>query len=231
MQKLSVFILFSCLLMPSLSNAEDDWLAGLDGSTIQVMMGASSFDEDDMSFDQVSSVDPALEAESDLSTMIFLGVARQMPLKGERFQAGLESGFDLGWGHDKDSSREGPLYVSITNDLFTADIYAGGYLSAKLGGRARAYVGAGPILMYGWMHQKTKDRDESDPGFNREKDHRKHGFGAGVYARTGVDILIQDQMMVGFGVRALSASLDFGSDIDDADLNGPQFYVTWAVGF
>lgn len=231
MLKNTTILFLSFFVAASFASAEDDWIAGLDGSTIQVTIGASSFDEDDLSFDQASSVDPSLEAESDLSTMIFLGVARQMPLTGERFQAGIESGFDLGWGSDKDSSREGPLYVSITNDLFTADVFLGGYLSAKLANRARAYVGAGPILMYGWMHQKTKDRDESIPGFSREKDHRKHGFGAGVYARTGVDILIQDQMMVGFGVRALSVSLDFGSDIDDADLKGPQFYVTWAVGF
>jgi hypothetical protein len=201
----------------------DDWD---EDYTVQALLGAVRFEN--LSLDIPDSAD---SREIDLSTLPQLGGAwTTLPL-GDRLQVGLEASFLLGFKADKVNyiaAGGGGLVISISTSLWLFDLAGGAYANLFLdkGRNVRIYGGAGPLLMYA-DYRSDKEFDDSTP----DEEERKTAFGAGVYARTGIEIRVHETGMVGLGARGTWAHLDFSEVGGRSDLAGIGVFATYTIGF
>ena len=192
---------------------------------VQVMLGATQYS--DLTFENQSTTDPSVEADSEISLMPTLGICGNMPLLKEPVTLGLEGGALFGWRNDSVTAvgRNGTLRVHFDNKLYLFDLFVGPYVSAKLGQHARIYVGAGPLLMVG-QYDKRTDEHMSESETIRE-DKTSMVSGAGLYARTGIEYTFEDGSMMGLCVRGFKSKLDFEDIPEDTDVKGLQFLITF----
>ena len=122
-----------------------------------------------------------------------------------------------------------PLKFEERDSFFPlVDASLGAFASTELG-PTRLYAGAGPLLLFGSL-----DSDEEETlsdGTVIEVDERDSAFGVGGYLRGGLEFRLPDGAFMGIGVRAMSSSLDFGSDLGDVDVRGIQAFISYTVGF
>jgi hypothetical protein len=156
---------------------------------------------------------------SDDSQMPTIGGGAQWKLGGEKIDFGLEALLAFSWqaGATAFASTGGGAVVAVDVDLFLFDLYGGPFASVFLGDRLRAYVGAGPMMQWGSYDQSGSALDGSGSG-----------FGLGVYARTGLEVLIGSGTLVGFGVRWSDSTIDLSGGQGDLELDGLQLAVTFS---
>jgi hypothetical protein len=159
--------------------------------------------------------------EGELDQIPLIGGGGQWKLGGERMDFGLEGLLSFGWRGDAEAFviGGGGAAVAIDVDLFVFEIFGGPFASVFLGEKLRLYGAAGPLLQ--WADYSQEGNGLADDG---------SGFGAGWYARTGLEFVLPSRTLLGFGVRWSDSSVDLGSGLGDLELEGLQAVVTVSRG-
>ena len=212
----------ACILLPRAS------LAGEEASAVQAVIGVVTFDKDDLTFGRTGS--DGTTASSDLSTMPVIGIVGQMPLWGDNFSCGIEAGALVSWWSEntRATGSNGRIVVRMDSRLVLMDLFTGVLLNVPLGDQARAYMGAGPLLM---IADYKEDSSEESDTFNDRRDETDSDTTIGVYSRAGVEVLVSAGGLMGIGVRALSADLSFDDTVGDIELDGVQGFITYTQGW
>jgi hypothetical protein len=167
---------------------------------------------------------PGQWESSDDATMPLIGGAVQRMLGGgENLHYGLEGGFMFGWMGNVQSVvvGSGAVLVAANNDVFMSEFSGGLAAELMLGDKLRLYGGAGGLLDWAIV-----DVTFSDPSFGFVSASGS-GWGLGVYTRLGFDVLLQSGMRLGFCWRWFDTDLDMGAGIDDLELDGMQYMLTF----
>jgi hypothetical protein len=200
--------------------------------SIQAIVGVVQFEGDDLKFDETSTIDPTLYAETDLSGMPVIGGIWQKPLRGEKNVLGFEGGILFSWKSDDVSVRGagGRAVVRIDNSIFLLDLSAGLYVHSILANRIRLYAAGGPVLMFVSYDVDFEDEDTSTTVIIRE-DESVSEFGVGGYVRAGVEIGVIGNGLLGIGVRGVYAKVDL-DDVDaELEMKSGSVFATFTVGF
>lgn len=227
MKKLGLLLIGSLtpLLAPAaLNETWDDSLIA--DSNTQALLGVIELR--DLKFNVSDSATPA---QTDFSLLPQLGGAWGTAPRGDRFQYGLEASFLLGAQVDKLNylyAGGGGLRISLSTSLWLFDLAGGVYANLYLDDekKMRIYAAAGPQLMYATYRE---NRDFSD-GSNSTSSS-DNAFGAGAYARAGIEFRIHNSGMLGFGVRNTWSSMDFRDAGGSSHLDGTAVFVTYTLGF
>jgi len=176
----------------------------------------------------IEEEDPDVK-ENDYSFYL-IGGAGQVPFQQiNQLKYGLEVGMLFSMDNDtrlveaSGGSGGGSVTVQVKNKMFLFDYFFGGYASYTLADRLRLYIGAGPLLIYG--------RRESDPEDNNEEillPEVESQLSAGFYGRTGAEIRISKDFMLGAGVRYITSGLEFTGQAGKVKVEGPQYYVNFS---
>jgi len=146
-------------------------------------------------------------------------------------QAGFEGGLLFNWWTDSQAAIvNNNIYISIDSNAVIADLFYGGYVSAEFGKWSRIYLGAGPLLMYGYYKEKTEDNDDSISQYisNSNSDH---DLTFGFYGRAGIDFKMFEDSMIGVCVRGTSAKLSFDEPVGKVDVSSIQTMLTFSMFF
>ncbi|WP_020677122.1 outer membrane beta-barrel protein [Geopsychrobacter electrodiphilus] len=195
---------------------------------VQALVGAAQFSRDDLSFQRSVGGDTSTALENDLSNMPYLGLAVQVPFGGGNISWGLDSSFLYGWRsrntHVVASNNQ--LAISVDTELWLADLAAGLYI-AHSSRHWRAYVAAGPAVVFGEYDEKNNlsaDSPEQTLAGNSDSE-----FGVGAYIRAGIEYRLRDQGFVGFGVRELKTNIEFDSAPGaSSGLSGVQGFLSFS---
>jgi|RhiMethySRZTD1v2_1073278.scaffolds.fasta_scaffold802029_1 hypothetical protein len=188
------------------------------GGFIQGLLGVTELSTRNVGLDQGSW------DSSDDSTMPLLGGAVQRPLRGsDRAHLGMEGGFLFGWMGNVETViiGSGGAAVVGNNDVFLSEFFGGLYVDTMLGDKLRLYAGAGGLVDWAIVDVTYTD---SVFGFVNASGS---GFGLGLYTRAGFDILLQGGMRLGFCWRWFETDLDLGGHVDDLELDGMQYMLTF----
>jgi hypothetical protein len=179
----------------------------------QGFIGVSTYDEVSREGGRFPSLDGD---QGDLDEMFLLGGGGQWKLSGDELDFGMEAFLALQGRGDAEGFivGGGGAAVAVDVDLMIFDLYGGPMVSTFLGDSLRIYVGAGPMI--GWAFYDQASVDGS-------------GFGYGLYARTGLDIVL-GRFMVGAATRWTDAHYDLGGGLGDIDLDGFQWMITFTHG-
>ena len=151
----------------------------------------------------------------------------QHPLRGDRVLLGLEGGFTVGWEGDTGvvAVGNGSALLVSDNDVLLLDVFVGPYLETFVGQRLRLYAGAGPVLQFARADLEYVDQDDELVSLGDS------GFGAGLYARAGLEVGLQNGSRAGFGVRWIDSRADVGGGIDEVEFEAVQYAITVTTGF
>jgi len=174
--------------------------------------------------------DPDLEG-GDYEVSIF-GVDVQKPIGGRTFNYGIETGALLSLDSDirrfraSSGSGGGKVTVSVDVNSLLVDYFFGGYLSFKPSKRLQLSVGAGPLLI--WGKRETEPESSAPEEITSESES---GFGAGLYARAGIDIYLTENFGLNVGVRINETTLSFEDTAGKVDIEGWQYYFGMTFPF
>jgi hypothetical protein len=209
---------------PALS--ADDWTNDLH---FQVMLGATRFS--DLTVEEQSTIDPSVEAESEINLMPELGICGGIPILKGSVDLGVEGGVLFGWRNDDVTAvgHDGTVRLHIDNQLYLFDFFVGPYVSTDLGRRIRIFAGAGPLFMVG-QYDKKSDEQVSEGSEPMREDETSMVSGVGLYARTGIEYKFEDGSFMGLCIRGFNSRLDFEDVPEDIDVKGLQFLITFSPG-
>ncbi len=174
--------------------------------------------------------DPDLEG-GDYDIRI-LGADVQKPFGGETFKYGIETGALFSMDSDVRSfsassgSGGGQVTVSVDVNSILFDYFFGGYLSFEPTKWLRLNLGAGPLLIYGMRETEPEASAPEDITSESES-----GFGAGLYARAGIDIFLTEKFGLNVGARISESTLSFEDTAGKVDVEGWQYYFGIAFHF
>ena len=106
------------------------------------------------------------------------------------------------------------------------DYFFGGYLGLELSKWLRLYVGSGPLLIWGVWETEPKESDSEELDSESEIE-----FGAGLYARAGMDLFLWEQFGLNAGVRINKTTMHYEEKAGDVDIEGLQYYFGMAFRF
>jgi hypothetical protein len=188
--------------------------------TIHVVYGKLHIDNDD----------PDLEG-GDFDIELF-GADAQKAFGGENIKYGIEVGGLFSWDSEirsfaaSSGSRGGTLAVSLDINSFLFDYYFGGYLSLEPARWARLYVGAGPLIIWGWRKTENKTTDTQTAATESQS-----GLGTGLYGRAGLDIMITKIFGLTAGARINTTTLSFEDAAGEVDVEGLQYFGGFVYRF
>jgi hypothetical protein len=171
----------------------------------------------------VDNDDPDLEG-GDFDIRLF-GADAQKPFGGKTFKFGIEVGGLFNWDSEvrsvAASSGKGGGMVAVSLDIesFLFDYYFGGYLSFEPARWIRLFVGAGPLIIWGWREVQNEATDSQPSESESEYD-----LGTGLYGRAGLDILIAKNVGLTAEVRSNKTTLSFEDTAGEVDVEGLQYY-------
>jgi hypothetical protein len=174
--------------------------------------------------------DPDLEG-GDYEVSIF-GVDVQKPIGGRTFRYGIETGALLSLDSDvrrfraSSGSGGGKVAVSVDVNSFLIDYFFGAYLGFEPSKWLQLSVGAGPLLI--WGKRETEPEASAPEEITSESES---GFGAGLYARAGIDIYLTENFGLNVGVRINETTLSFEDTAGKVDIEGWQYYFGMAFHF
>ncbi len=156
------------------------------------------------------------------------GADIQKPLGGEVFTYGFETGalFSIDSDVRRFRASSGAVAVSVDVSSIMFDYFFGGYLGFKPVKWLRLYVGSGPLLI--WARWETEPEVSTPRVLTSESES---DFGAGIYARAGIDILITQGIGLNAGVRINETTLSFDNTAGKVDISGWQYYFGMAFSF
>lgn len=168
---------------------------------------------------------------NDFDIKIF-GVDAQGPFGGGALKYGIETGAffsvesDVQHFRASSGSDGGKAAVAVDVDSFMMDYFFGGYLGLEPSRWLRLYVGAGPLLIWGIWETEPKEPDSEE--FSSDS---KIEFGAGLYARAGIDIFLSEQFGLNSGVRINKTTLNYEDKAGKVGIEGLQYYFGIAFRF
>lgn len=201
---------------------------------LQGYIGAAKFDEDSLTFLEASDTEPETVSTSDLSSMPFIGVAGQFAFSPGQTHFGIDTSLLFGWRSDDTTvtAGNGRARVKIDSSLWLVDLAVGLYGQTVLADRWRIYGAAGPVLLFGEYSDDTKNEDLTvAPLEETEESNSDSAFGAGGYAKLGIEYAISNDSYVGIAVRGVASNLDFDRALDDDGLTGGQAFVTFTRAY
>ena len=218
------FILISVLITGNGASAQDD----LNRIYVQGLMGTMRLHEGDFTFENDSGSNEPLVFEGESADIPYLGFSMQQVLGGNRLTYGVEGGFLASWKTEKwqVAVSDGTAYVRIYNSMFLGDLFFGGYTSMNVGERIRLYLGGGPLLIYGQRKIDPEERDIPDDSDIIYETTYESEWNVGVYARTGVDVIVSDKFIFGLSARGIKTNLDFDNHGRHTKVEGVQFLFT-----
>lgn len=151
-----------------------------------------------------------------------IGGGAQWKLSGEKVDFGLEAMFSFGWQANATAVAVGGSGAAVAVDfgLTLIDLYGGPFLSMFLGDKTRVYIAAGPL--FEWANYDPSSSFGSASA---------NGFGAGGYARTGIEFLMGSGTMIGLGARWAKSTVSLNNGYGNLDLEGLQAVLTVTRGF
>lgn len=155
-----------------------------------------------------------------------IGFAFQNPEGGDRFEYGLEGGALFSWKSDTRSFTAsgggggGTISISLDIEDLLADLFFGIYTSYEPTYWFRAYIGAGPLIVYG-----RRETEQTNPSTLETSSSSDSGWDVGGYARVGLDFILTDNWIFGIGIRGVKTGLTFSDSTGDVDVEGFQYYV------
>lgn len=174
--------------------------------------------------------DPEIEG-GDYEINVF-GADVQKPLSQGKFKYGFETGAFFSIDSDvrqfgaSSGSNGGTVSVAVDISSILIDYFFGGYLAFEPAKWLRLYAGAGPLLI--WSRWETEPEDPTTEPFAYESES---GFGAGLYARAGIDIFFTDYFGLNAGARITETTLSFEDVAGNVDVEGWQYYFGMAFHF
>jgi len=192
-------------------------------TSVTGMLGLVSLDVTDV------ELDPALGEVDDVDdeTLPFLGALWRQPLVGRRLLLGWETGFTLGWENDVQAVviDSGTTAVVAENDFLLADAFVGASVELPLGRRLRLVAGAGPLLQFARVDAEWND------SVLGAVDANESGFGLGVYARGGIELVRAAGTSFGLALRYTDSSVEPGGDIEQVDFRELAWVFTATRGW
>lgn len=169
--------------------------------------------------DRSSGSLPPVEGGDDFESVPTLGGGAMFKLGGRRLDWGVEGMLAFSGTANAVAFYGGGsgAAVAVDVDLLLFDLYGGPFVSLFLGDRLRAYGAAGGLLQWASYDQDGPSTVDSGDG---------DGFGSGVYARTGLEFVLNQGTLLGFGVRWSQSRVDLSGDLGHLDLEGTQAVVT-----
>jgi len=168
---------------------------------------------------------------NDFDIKIF-GVDAQGPSNEGPLKYGIETGAVFSVDSNvrrfraSSGSDGGTAAVSVDVDSFMMDYFFGGYLGLEPLKWLRLYVGSGPLIIWGiW---KTKPKESDSEAFSSDSEIK---FGAGLYARAGIDIFFSKQFGLNTGARVNKTTLNYENKAGNVDIEGLQYYFGIAFRF
>lgn len=160
-----------------------------------------------------------VEGGDDFESIPSLGGGGMYKLGGKRMDWGLEGMLAFSGRANAAAfvAGGGGAAVAVDVDMMVFDLYGGPFVSMFLGDRLRLYGAAGGLLQWASWDQDGPAAISSGDG---------DGFGSGVYARTGLEFLINPGMLLGFGARWSDSTIDLSGGLGDLDIEGVQYVVT-----
>jgi hypothetical protein len=157
----------------------------------------------------------------DVDEFPLIGGGGQMKLAGERVDIGVEGLLSFGGRANAEAFvvGGGGAAVAIDVDMLVFELYGGPFASVFLGDKLRLYGAAGPLLQF-------IEYEQEGGGFEDDGS----GFGAGFYARTGLEFVLPSRVLIGLGARWSDTSVDLGGDLGDLDVEGLEWLFTVSRG-
>jgi hypothetical protein len=157
----------------------------------------------------------------DVDEFPLIGGGGQMKLAGERVDVGVEGLLSFGGRANAEAFvvGGGGAAVAIDVDMLVFELYGGPFASVFLGDKLRLYGAVGPLLQF-------IEYDQEGGGFEDDGS----GFGAGYYARTGLEVALPSRVLIGLGTRWSDTSVDLGGDLGDLDVEGLEWLFTVSRG-
>jgi hypothetical protein len=156
-------------------------------------------------------------------TVPAIGGGAQLKLGGDKVDFGIEGLLGFAWSGSVSAlaTGSGGAVVAVDVDIYLFELFGGPFVNVMLGRGSRLYAGAGPVLQWASYDQDGPDSLTSGDG---------DGFGAGYYARVGIEFDAGANTMIGIGARWTDACIDLGGGLGDLDLHGVQAVVTVSHG-
>jgi hypothetical protein len=227
-------VLFMVFLIGQTGAYGNEWTENRGESfSIQAVVGVVQFEGDDLKFDETSTIDPTLYAETDLSKMPVIGGVWQKSLRGEKTVLGFEGGILFSWKSDDVSAvgSGGRAVVRIDNSIFLVDFSAGIYVHSILANRIRLYAAGGPVLMFVNYEVNLEEEDTSTQTVIIREDDSVSEFGVGGYVRAGVEIGVIENGLLGIGVRGVYAKVNLDDVNEELEMKSGSVFATFTVGF
>src|SRR5262249_47187952 len=131
-----------------------------------------------------------VEIDSDaLDNLPVIGGGMQLKLAGEAVDFGVELMGSAAFRSDLKAfaAGGGGAVIAVDVDVLAFDLFGGPFVSKLFGDRVRAYAAAGPLAEF---IEYSQSGDSA--GVNQDGD----GFGAGYYARGGLEFLLPSGTLV-----------------------------------
>lgn len=204
----------SALMSPS-SRRKSGFPWAVSQPLMQGFIGASSFS-------RVETEDGSVDGdEGDVDELPLIGGGAQWKLGGRGVTFGLEGLLSFAWRANAEAFAigGGGAVVAVDVDVLLFELYGGPFASLFLGDKLRLYGAVGPLLQFA-------DYEQTGGGLAEDGS----GFGAGWYARTGLEFALPSRTLIGFGVRWSDSSVDLDGDLGDLEIEGLQAVVTVSRG-
>ena len=192
------------------------------GPSVQALLGAVRYDNL-----TIQNANGTSSQTIDISTMPQFGGAWSSAGKGEKIQVGLECNFLMSFNYGSATYNTSVSSVYTDYSLWIFDLAGGIYANAFLGKeeKIRIYAAGGPLLSSAWSY--VESYQDNLVGSDYYSRNNENAFGYGLYARTGVEIRVNEYGMLGLGVRGTWVDTDL-STIND--LTGVGAFVTYTAG-
>ncbi len=160
------------------------------------------------------------------------GADGQKALGGDTVRYGWETGAFFSIDSDSRTvaasggSSGGQVLVAVDVNSIMIDYFLGGYFGFEPNEHFRLYVGAGPLIIWG---KRETEPEESAPDY--VKSVSESDIGAGLYARAGLDIFLNEQFGFFAGARVTNTTLNFEDDAGTVYIEGYQYYGGIAFRF
>lgn len=199
-------------------------------ATYQAFIGILELDDQRGAWDEISDD----TVEIDFSDLLSGGMEGEYLFYEGWVHAGLNPGGSIAWKSDDTrfsggvtEATGGFLQVELDNTVFFAELHLGGYVRGRLHDRITAYAAAGPMVLYGYHEVENESVEGADDNLQLSATDSS-SFALGYYARAGVDFEFREDQYLGFGLRYLSAELDFDQTVGNIDIAGPQYVFTFS---
>ena len=205
---------------------------------IQVFVGVLTLDDATGEWAEISDSN----VDVDFSSLPSGGIEAEFPFYQGFVHWGLYPGGNIAWKSDDtnfsgrvDGETGGTVRVDIDNSLFIGELHLGGYVRGRLTDRITTYAAAGPMVIYGYHEVEDESLEDADGTVVEDgvdlSETDSSDINLGFYGRAGVDFEIRDKQHLGFGIRYMSAELDFNKTVGELDVEGPQYVFTYSARF